>query len=172
MKTEIKRATEEDYIAIVAIGRVSVYDAHIASCSEEDMNDYMARSYNYEAVRTELRDPANIYSILYVNEKPAGFSKIVLNAAHPNITLKHTTKLDRIYLLKEYHDLKLGYELLMHNVVFCKANGQAGMWLFTWTGNARAVRFYEKAGFKIVGSHMYRVSANHSNPNHHMLLTW
>lgn len=172
MTIKIKRANEQDYKAIVAIGSVSVYETHIASCSAEDMNDYMARNYNGEAIAAELLNPANIYHIIYVQEQPVGFSKIVLNAAHPNIEQEHSTKLDRIYLLKEFHDLKLGYELLKHNIEFSKANHQSGMWLFTWTGNQRAVNFYEKVGFSIVGSHMFKVSETHSNPNHHMLLTW
>jgi ribosomal protein S18 acetylase RimI-like enzyme len=44
------------------------------------------------------------------------------------------------------------------------------MWLYTWTGNERAVSFYLKAGFKIIGSHNFKISATHSNPNHRMLL--
>ena len=113
-------------------------------------------------------------SLLYKESKlilvSARFSKIILNEVHPNINKQQVTKLDRIYLLKEFFDLKLGCELLKFNIELSKKNNQSGMWLFTWVGNTRAVNFYLKAGFKIIGSHKFKVSETHYNDNHHMLL--
>jgi ribosomal protein S18 acetylase RimI-like enzyme len=172
MDTEIKRATTGDYAAIVSIGQIAVYEAHKDSSPAEDLNDYMSRNYNDIAIQEELSNPDNIYHILYCKMQPIGFSKIVLNAEHPNIQLKNTTKLDRIYILKEYFGLKLGYELLKFNVAFTKEHQQSGMWLFTWIGNQRAIDFYLKAGFEIIGTHNFQVSKTHSNPNHHMLLRY
>ena len=51
-----------------------------------------------------------------------------------------------------------------------KKHAQSGMWLFTWVGNERALRFYKKAGFEIIGSHNFQVSASHYNLNHQMFL--
>lgn len=96
MDIVIRRATEEDYKNIVAIGRIAVEAAHRASCSEADMQHYLATNYNEHVIRDELRDKANIYNILFCDGQPAGFSKIVLNAAHANIVPKNVTKLDRI----------------------------------------------------------------------------
>ena len=79
-------------------------------------------------------------------------------------------KLDRLYLLPEFFDKKLGIELLKHNIELAKKNQQKGIWLFTWIGNARAVNFYNKVGFKIIGSHQFKVSENHSNENYQMYL--
>jgi ribosomal protein S18 acetylase RimI-like enzyme len=132
----------------------------------------MQTHYNEAAIEKELADRNNIYHLIYYNNEPAGFSKIVLNTPHTNITLPHTTKLDRIYLLQEYFDKKLGYALLQHNIALSKAQQQQGMWLFTWVGNQRAINFYKKAGFEIAGSHMFSVTADHANENHHMLLRY
>ena len=107
----IDKATDKDYQTIADIGNVSVEEAHRASCSAEELSEYLKAHYNYEAIKEELRDPDNIYHILYYNDKPVGFSKIVLNAEHPAIDKKNVTKLDRIYLLSEYFNLKLGAEL-------------------------------------------------------------
>jgi ribosomal protein S18 acetylase RimI-like enzyme len=168
----IKRATAADCASIVSIGQIAVEEAHRASCSAEDMKDYMSRNYNDTAIQQELSNPENVYHIIYYKTQPIGFSKIVLNAEHPNISLKNTAKLDRIYILKEYFGLKLGYELLKFNVEFTKEQYQSGMWLFTWIGNERAIDFYLKTGFEIVGTHNFQVSKKHSNPNHHMLLRY
>ena len=164
------KATEKDFQSIVDIGRISVAQAHRDSCAPEDLNDYMERNYNPHAIQQELSDPKNIYHIICYNSIPAGFSKIVLNAAHPNIVAKNVTKLDRIYLLKEFFGLKLGLELLNFNISLAKNNHQSGIWLFTWVGNNRAVDFYLKTGFTIIGSHKFYVTETHYNLNHHMVL--
>jgi diamine N-acetyltransferase len=168
----IRKAEQKDSAAITAIGKSAVEKAHRESCAAEILGQYMQTHYNEAAIEKELADSNNIYHLLYYNNEPAGFSKIVLNTAHNNITLPHTTKLDRIYLLEEYFDKKLGCELLQHNVALSKTAQQQGMWLFTWVGNQRAVNFYKKAGFDIVGSHMFHVTAAHANENHHMLLRY
>jgi ribosomal protein S18 acetylase RimI-like enzyme len=170
MDIVIKRATTADYAAIVSIGRIAVEEAHRDSSPAADLNDYMTKNYNDIAIQAELNNPENIYHLLYYKTRPIGFSKIILNVEHPNIQLKNITKLDRIYIQKEFFGLKLGYELLKFNVAFTKEHHQSGMWLFTWIGNQRAIDFYIKTGFEIIGTHNFQVSKTHSNPNHHMLL--
>ena len=108
----VMKATESDYNLIVSIGKISVAESHRGSCSAEDMNEFLERNYNSDAIKEELSDINNIYYIINYNDKPVGFSKIILNAKHPNIIAENVTKLDRIYLLKEYYGLKLGLELL------------------------------------------------------------
>ena len=168
----IIKATAKDYKTIVNIGKVAVEEAHRESCSIEDMNEYLERNYNDEAIKEELNGTDNIYHIINFNEKLVGFSKIILNAEHPNIHQKNVTKLDRIYLLKEFFDLKLGYELLKFNIEFSKSNDQSGMWLFTWVDNKRAVDFYLKSGFTIVGRHRFKVTETHYNEHHQMFLNF
>ena len=166
----IKSATEKDYKVIVNIGNISVGEAHKDSCSAKDMKEYLKINYNDISIKEELNDLKNVYHILKYNEQPVGFSKIVANTEHPNIAHKNVTKLDRIYLLKEFQDLKLGFELLKFNIELSKKSNQSGIWLFTWIGNTKAVNFYLKAGFKIIGSHMFKVSETHFNENHQMFL--
>jgi ribosomal protein S18 acetylase RimI-like enzyme len=86
--------------------------------------------------------------------------------------IKNVTKLERLYVLKEFHHLKLGLELFNFNVELSKKNNQAGMWLFVWTENLKAINFYKKAGFNIVGKYNFKISETHSNPNHQMLLLY
>ena len=170
--TTIKKATEKDFEIIANIGKIAVELSHRESCSVEDMNEFLNNNYNHDTIKAELNDTGNIYHIIYYNEKPAGFTKTILNAEHKNIIEKNVTKLDRIYLLEEFFDLKLGYELLKFNLEFSKENNQSGMWLFTWTGNKRAVKFYLKTGFKVIASHKFKVTETHYNSNYQMFLKY
>ena len=166
----ILRATEDDSESIAAIGMISVEEAHRGSCSAEALNMYLSENYNQNAIQKELSDSDNIYHIITYQDKLAGFSKIILNAEHDNIPQKNVTKLDRIYLLKEFQGLKLGLSLLNFNIELARQHDQSGIWLFTWVGNTNAINFYLKAGFKIIGSHYFKVTDEVFNLNHHMLL--
>lgn len=168
----IIKAREEDNKVIVSIGQNSVAEAHKGSCPQEDLDAYIAANYNDAAIKSELNNSTNIYHILYYHDKAVGFSKIILNAQHNNIKLENAAKLDRIYLLNDYQGLKLGFELLKHNVDFAKNNGQTAIWLYTWTGNSKAINFYNKFGFEVVGSHNFYVTPTSSNLNHQMLLSF
>lgn len=166
----VKRATAEDHRPIVAIGKIAVAEAHRDSTSAENLNEYLEKNYNDHAIKEELDDPNNIYHIISYNGNPVGFSKIILNAKEPGIVAENVTKLDRIYLLKEFYGLKLGLELLNFNIRLAGNNKQSGIWLYTWTGNTRAIDFYLKAGFTIIGSHKFYVTDTYYNLNHLMFL--
>ena len=166
----IRNAQRTDAPDVSHIGRISVEYAHRDSCSTADLTAFLDRTYSHEEIEAEISDPLNIYRIIEWEGVPVGFSKIILNAAHQNISGSHVAKLDRIYLLPEYVDRKLGRELLKFNIDFTARNHQTGIWLFTWVGNHRAINFYHKAGFRIIAPHRFKVTETHYNEHYQMLL--
>lgn len=170
--TSIIKATEEDFRLLADIGKASFIESHGNSASSADINAYLGEKYNYDVFGKELSNPENIYHIIYHDKQPAGYSKIILNSPYPNIQMENVTKLERLYLLQMYYSLKLGIDLLKYNIELSMQNNQAGMWLFVWKENHRAVNFYKKAGFKITGSYDFKLTETHSNPNHQMLLKY
>ncbi len=168
--TSIIRATEDDSLCLSELSKQTLIESHGKSAPKEDMDQYIALKYNEETIKTELRDPTNIYHLLYYNQELVGFSKIIMNVPYKEGVDKNMTKLDRIFLLKKMYGLKLGKELLTFNLNFMKHHHQTGVWLFAWTENERAIKFYKRNGFEIVGSHDFKISENHTNPNHQMFL--
>lgn len=166
----IERATLNEVSIVCRIGYTEVGAAHRDSCSPHHLNEYLDTHYNEAAIAADIINSNHYYFILYYNNEPIGFSKIVLNQPHPAIQETAVTKLDRIYILQAYHDKKLGAELLRYNIEFAKQHQQVGMWLFTWIGNERAIRFYTQFGFEVIASHWFNVSKSHANENHQMLL--
>ena len=154
------------------IGKQTFIESHGTSAPEADITNYVNLKFTKAAFDAELSDSDNIFHILYFNEKPIGYSKIIYTVSQNNIPFKNVTKLERIYVLKEFHDLKLGKELFNFNVTLSQENNQSGMWLFVWIENQRAIHFYKKAGFEIVGRYDFKISDTHYNPNHQMLLTY
>jgi diamine N-acetyltransferase len=116
----------------------------------------VTEKYNENIFKEELSDAKNIYHIIYYVNNPAGYSKIIFDTSYPNSKIKNIAKLERLYLLKEFYNLKLGSALFHCNIDLSKRNHQIGMWLYVWKENERAVNFYKKNGFVIIGSHDFK----------------
>jgi diamine N-acetyltransferase len=168
----INRATAEDAALLAGIGRISFIESHGTSAAPHEINKYITDAYNGEKLTQELLEPKNLYYIVYHDKRPAGFSKIILNDPHQQMIQKNITKLERIYLLKEFYGLNLGLKLLELNLEISRSSNQGGMWLLVWQENQRAISFYEKSGFKKIGHDYYKLTETHSNPNYIMFLEY
>lgn len=170
--TTISRATFDDAKLLVRIGKTSFIESHGMSAPKDDIDAYVKLKFNESTFSEELQDSKNHFHIIYHNQIPVGYSKIIFDFPNQNIPFENVTKLERLYLLKEFHHLKLGLELFNFNVQESKNHHQAGIWLFVWTENTKAINFYTKVGFKVIGSYDFKISETHYNPNHQMLLTY
>lgn len=162
----IIRATVDDAVILREISIQSFIESHGISASEEDINTYVTEKYTLEVIEEELKNEKNIYNILYVDGEASGFSKIILNQSfHQNVP-KPVAKLERIYLLQSYYGKQFGNLLFNQVIDYMKANEQTGMWLYVWINNHRALSFYKKMGFVIIGSAQFKISDQHYNPNY------
>ncbi|MER3465422.1 MAG: GNAT family N-acetyltransferase [Chitinophagaceae bacterium] len=166
------RLGPDDAPLLAKIGGISLIESHGHSAPVETMQAYVHRSFSEEACRTELSDEANIFSAVYYNNEPAGYSKIILSIPNSAVEIQPVTKLERLYLLKEFYGLNLGHYLLEEAILLSKERGEKGMWLNVWKKNERAIRFYQKAGFITVGESQFVLTETHSNPNWVMLLEY
>ncbi|MFT5822132.1 MAG: ribosomal protein S18 acetylase RimI-like enzyme [Crocinitomix sp.] len=146
--------------------------SHGHSASTKDVDNYLQANYTEDIFKTELSDPNNFYRVLFTENKMVGYLKIIYNQPISAVESASITKLERIYVLEKFHGQGLGQELFNCAIDLSKTNGQAGVWLYTWIENKRAIRFYEKMSFKIVGSHDFQLSPTHTNPNHQMYLAF
>lgn len=170
--TNIVRATLKDIEILAQIGKSSFIESHGRSASKETIQNYINKNFTIKEFEEELKESNNIFYIIYFDNNAVGYSKIIFNCQHPNIPIKNITKLERLYVLEAFHSLKLGLELFNFNLDESVKYQQVAMWLYVWTENYKAINFYKKFGFKIVGHHDFQITATHSNPNHHMLLTF
>ena len=168
----IVKATPGDAPMLAELGKQTFVESHGPSASKVVIDEYTARHYTSAVFEALIQDGVNHIYILKAGNVVAGYSMMQLNVPHPRGASPSTAKLDRLYFLKEYHDLKLGWRLLRFNIELSKKQLQNAMWLYAWKGNERAVNFYKKAGFEIIGSHDFKLTDSHSNPNHLMLLEY
>lgn len=155
---------------LATMGAQSFFESHHTSASRADIDEYIANTYTPDRFREELNDLRNVFVAAKVNGIIAGYAKLVTNASNTKIASSRPCKMERLYVLENYLPQKIGQLLFDSCVSKARELHQTGIWLNTWTGNPRAIRFYTKQGFSIAGETMFRISATHSNPNYLMWL--
>ena len=166
----IKKATLKNASLLSKLSIAAFIPAHGHSAPKDVVDGYIAANFSEENFRKELSNPNFQYHILYYKEEIAGFSKVIFNQKNEHVVDKSTTKMERLYLLQEFYNLGLGKELLNFNITLAKDNKQAGIWLFVWIENLKAITFYKKMGFKEVGIGDFVLSPTKSNRNHILYL--
>lgn len=166
----ITKPSLDDLPILTEIARQTIQESHGHSAAAEDMQYYLDHKVTQAALRAELLDERNIFYWVHYDGRPVGYSKIILDCPLDSVASPNVTKLERLYLLQELHGLQLGQRLFDFNIELAKAANQAGIWLYVWKGNHRAIAFYLKNGFQVVGEGFFKLSERHSNPNHIMFL--
>lgn len=167
-----KRLTPADAPLLAKIGGISLLESHGHSAPANVMQAYVDRGFSAEACEAELSREQNIFSAVLYKGQPAGYFKIILDTPHPLVPLQPVTKLERLYLLKEFYGLGLGQGLLQQAIDHSKAAGDKGLWLDVWQKNDRALRFYQKEGFETVGESRFVLTDTHANPIWVMMLRY
>lgn len=165
-----ERAENSQAHLLSEIAGITFIESHGRSAPPEDINNFITQKYNPDTFTAQLINTKNNYYLVYYQNRLAGFSNIIYNFPYADSKIHNIAKLERIYILKEFYDLKLGYHLFEFNRNLAKTNNQKGIWLFVWKENERAIKFYKKNGFEVIGNFDYKISETHSNPNYQMFL--
>lgn len=168
--TTIDRAGIKDSNLLQLLGKETFLQSHGSSASRDEIDEYVNKTYSESRFISELSVNHNLYYIIKYFDLAVGYSKIIIEHAYFDSEYQNYAKLERLYILEQYHKLKIGLSLLNFNIDIAKSQGKKGMWLYVWKDNQKALNFYLKSGFKIIGEHDFKITERHSNPNFKMML--
>ena len=156
---EIRQASVDDAKVLTDLAYTTFWDAfaHHPKNAPDDLNHYMRQAFNHDQIAAELADETNIFLIAEIEGEPAGYAKIIIDAVEPGITAERPVELNRLYSHQQFLGKGIGQALMDASLARAKQENRDVMWLGVWEYNPRAQRFYEKNGFRIVGSHVFQL---------------
>jgi len=155
MDVQFRPSTIEDLSELCSFSRYIFSESFKDTCSPEDMNSFLADKYNVDRIRRELSDPASSFFLLFTDGTLAGYIKINEAPAQTDIHDVDALELERIYVSKELQKNGFGSYLMEQTVAIAKQKGKRYIWLGVWEKNRRAISFYRKHGFYIIGTHEF-----------------
>jgi ribosomal protein S18 acetylase RimI-like enzyme len=155
----IRQATVDDAKLLTDLAYTTFWDAfaHHPKNAPDDLNHYMRQAFNQEQIAGELKDGKNIFLIGEMDGEPAGYSKIIIDNIEPGIRSERPVELSRLYSHQKHIGQGVGQALMDACFERARAEGRDVMWLGVWEYNPRAQRFYERNGFRVVGSHVFQL---------------
>ncbi|HEX6125333.1 MAG TPA: GNAT family N-acetyltransferase [Pyrinomonadaceae bacterium] len=153
----IRQASVADAKLLTDLAYTTFWDAfaHHPKNAPDDLNHYMRQAFNEEQITAELGDRKNIFLIAEIGDEAAGYSKIIIDNIEPGVTAERPVELSRLYSQQKYIGQGVGQALMDACFERARGEGRDVMWLGVWEYNPRAQRFYEKNGFRVVGSHVF-----------------
>ena len=155
----IRTASPADAPALAALAERTFRDAFAATNAPADLDAYAAQAFSVEQTRAELADPAATFWLaLGADGTFVGYAKLRRGPAEPCVSGPAPVELQRIY--SGATGRGVGAALLAAALSAARAEGFGTVWLGVWDRNPRAVAFYEREGFRVVGSHSFRLGAD------------
>ncbi len=155
----IRLASLEDIGLVTDMGRSTFTQAFAHLNNPVHFQAHLDQFHTYEAIENEFKNPKNQFYIAEYDTQPATFCKLVLDEdeGHPDLKAHNCLELERIYVLKQYQGLQIGYHLFKKAEELGLQLNFDILWLGVWEKNLKAIEVYKKWGFSQFGSHTFNL---------------
>ena len=154
----IREATNNDVEVLALLGRITYNESHGHYIDNKtDLSNYNDTFFSLSKTQEDLTNPNNLFSIIYSNNFPVGYIKLVKNTTNQNIQSTNVCKLERLYILNDFIAQKIGS--IAMDYILEKANELKfkELWLAVYKENTKAIKFYQRNGFSKVGNIIFKV---------------
>jgi ribosomal protein S18 acetylase RimI-like enzyme len=151
----IRKAIPEDLRDLLHVARTAFLQAFTAGNKPENVEAYLKEAFTLDQFAKELDEPASMFFVAEKDGEIIGYTKVNQVPAQTDVHDPESLEIARLYVLEEHLGSGLGKRLLDTAIEFAKQNQKSYLWLGVWEKNARAIRFYEKNGLRIFGSHPF-----------------
>lgn len=153
-------ARVDDAQALARFAESSFRETFAADNKPDDMDQYCRKAFGPDIQERELLDREIITLLAFADTEIAGYGQLRLRASVSCLADTDAAEIRRLYVGSAWQGKRLAHELL-HRIVEAAAQaGAESVWLGVWERNARAIRFYEKVGFAVVGEHDFALGGD------------
>src|SRR6185295_13140976 len=94
----IRQATSDDARLLTDLSYTTFWDAfaHHPKNAPDDLAHYMRQAFNIEQITAELAEPASVFLIAEIDEKPAGYAKLIVDSIEDGVTASRPIELSRL----------------------------------------------------------------------------
>lgn len=156
----IRRATPDDAAALAQLASRTFEETFGAGNDPADLVAHLASSYSEAQQRAEILDPEMATLLFEQNGVFGGYAQVRRHPPPPEVPGRNPIQLERLYVDAAHHGRGVGQQLMRAVHAVAHEMGGDTIWLTVWTENPRAIAFYRKCGFDVVGSTIFVVGSD------------
>ena len=155
----VRALTPDDAPTLAAFAARLFRETYAPTHPAADIEAYVAQSFGAERQQAELVDAAATTLALVRSDAPdvlVAYAQLRAGTTAPGVDASPTMEIARFYVEREFHGRGLAPALMRAALRAAFAQGARVTWLGVWSENARAIAFYRRMGFAIVGTQTFQ----------------
>jgi ribosomal protein S18 acetylase RimI-like enzyme len=159
----LRRASSADAARLAAFAATAFADTFAGQNRPEDMAAYLAEAFGEPIQHAELTDPQCTVFLAERDGEIVGY--VMLRDGPPPACVHDTSTIEiaRLYAGQRWIGAGIGALLMQRCLVEAAARGRRTIWLGVWERNVRAIGFYQRWHFTIVGSQPFQLGSDRQN---------
>jgi ribosomal protein S18 acetylase RimI-like enzyme len=159
----LRRAAPADAARLAAFAATAFADTFGAQNRPEDMAAYLATAFGEPIQRAELTDPRCTVFLGERDGEIVGYAMLRDGATPPCVPDTSAIEIARLYAGRRWIGAGIGALLMQRCLVEAASRGRRSIWLGVWERNVRAITFYQRWHFTIVGSQSFQLGEDRQN---------
>lgn len=159
----IRRATGADAAPLAELALRSFMDAFAAQNQPDDVAAYTSRVYGPTQQAAEIANPDIVTLVGEVDGRMAAYAQLRWIAPGPGVVGAEPVEIMRFYVDRPWHGRGIAQRMMDAVLRTARGEGARTTWLAVWEHNPRAMAFYTKHGFHVVGAQDFRLGSDRQN---------
>lgn len=160
---QIRFAAAQDHTLLAEIGAETFADTFAAENTPENMAAYLAEAFSPAKQAAELAEPGSQFLIIEAAGQPAGYARLKFGQGPACVDARKPMEINRLYARKAWIGKGVGAYLMQACLREARQAGCDVVWLDVWERNPRAIAFYRKWEFAVVGDQEFKLGDDLQN---------
>ncbi|GAA3924238.1 GNAT family N-acetyltransferase [Hymenobacter algoricola] len=148
---------------LAELGRQTFHETFAATNTAEDMAAFLAENFSADKQLAELQDPQTVFLLGQMVQDVVGYAKLRTGSGlglEPGKPADGRLEIERLYVREDWIGTGLGASLMRRAIEEARAQSCRTVVLGVWEQNERAIAFYQRFGFRQIGTHEFRVGTD------------
>lgn len=156
----IRVATPDDALLLSELGERTFREAFAAQNRPEDLSVYLEQAFTPVRQAEQLAEPGATFLIAWRGTSAVGYARLRTGKAPECVVGADPIELHRLYVSGDRQSRGTGSALMGECIARSRHQGFRTLWLGVWELNPRAIAFYRRWNFQVVGHAAFHLGSD------------
>ncbi len=157
MNVTIRLAKQNDAISLANYAEHTFRETFTPTNLTTNIDMHCLKNFTFEIQQQEILNSKIITLLAEVEGRLVGFAQLKLESSVNSIKAHRPSELYRLYVSKEQQGSGLAHKIIREVLLTASNANSDYIWLGVWERNPKAITFYQKYGFNVVGEHVFKL---------------